>query len=167
MTKTTLDINADVIEMKGEIFVVPNKTGTVKNFFISNMEKRMKDICELNGISFDKENTLIGQFWIVMPDYRCDNFSDHDIMIKNDNGDMYFIKAPNNGYFPLSLFKGKKEGEEINVKVPMRIYDDHFKKVKDTQAILTLKLNQSGYRYKNFGCFEEAIDYIKGGMIDE
>lgn len=161
MTKTTFDINADVIKLQGEIFVIPNRAIISKDEFSIRMERRIKEVCELNNVPFNAESDLIGYFWIVMSNYGCHNFSDDAIMVKSD-GVCYFIEALNRGYFPLSLFEEKTERDTINIKIPIEISDMDGGKVKDNQyAILTLKLNQRGYRYKYFGRFEEVIDSIK------
>lgn len=162
MTKTTFDINADVIKLQGEIFVIPNRAIISKDEFSIRMERRIKEVCELNNVPFNAESSLIGYFWIILNDYRCGSLSDIDVMIEND-GDWYYIQAPNKGYFPLSLFEGKVEGDIVNVKIPIEISDVDGKKINELQAILTLKLNQKDYRNRSgyFSRFEEAIKYIK------
>lgn len=147
--------------VKGEVFIIPNPTDTLKNFcspeWIAEKCKRML------GVEAKPEDELL-QIWICSE--KCDNWSCTFGGFQSELGSKFptlvesWKKSKEEqketrllGYFPeyvpKSLFEGKKEGDVVTFTCPE--YDN---------VEIALTLNQLGYRYKRFGRFEEVFEKV-------
>ena len=165
----TLNIN-NPITINGAIFIIPNHAPRLEDYwmesFKTKMQKYMHQICELNGLKFDETVDRCVETWFTSPEMECDNIPDHHIYFECD-GEKYQLIFPSGRQLPSPLFKDKKEGDVIEIKVPayIRKYDNprYIDPVEgDVETIVTLKLKlaQTEYRYRNFGNFEEVLKKV-------
>ena len=158
-----IDINN--IQLNADIFVIPNQAAKLSSFFECVQEEKLvaaNQIAELNGFTFDPEKDYFIETWMVCAEHGCDNFADHCIHYKDDDGTYYTIGIEDR-YLPSNLFVGKKEGDMITIKLPVwYVNDAQFPERSNgrTVAEIQIKLNQSDYRYRRFGTFEEVLKKV-------
>jgi hypothetical protein len=147
--------------LKGDVFIIPNSPASfgsesIKSYNLDfwadistqyNILKWTTDKrSEFEGSEFENERFI--ELWFA--NESIDNWYDHGI----DTDDGYHWR-PMTKYLPETLFKGKKEGDEISFTMFF------VSRTKDLELIkkvpVTLKLNQTSYRYKRFGAFEECL----------
>lgn len=165
-----LNIN-EPITINGDIFIIPNSAPRLKDYwmesFKAKMQKYMHQICELNGLKFDETVDRCVETWYTSPEMECDNIPDHDIHFEYE-GEKYQLTFPSGRQLPSPLFKDKKEGDVVEIKVPVYIrkYDrPHYKDKmfdEDIETVVTLKLKlaQTEYRYRSFGNFEDVLKKV-------
>lgn len=160
----TLDIS-NGIAINASMFIIPNSACKIEDLFdfvrAENLEL-MEKICELNGMKFDPENDYLIQTWYLSEELGCDNIPDHCISVKIETGEKCTIGVEGH-YLPSNLFKGKKEGDIINVKLPVWVKVGGYKNpgpAKDMVADFTIELAQLKYRYARFGRFEEVLEKV-------
>ena len=174
MSKEALQkgFDADIVlrNINCDIFVIPNKGSVCKNYFLSDsLEKRMKEICEMNEITFDPETDKLFQFWATNDQFE--NMNDHGFRI-DYNGWTYSFLLDSN--LPAKLFEGKSEKDIVTVTIPMKprlrynddktmcedFEDDEGPKAPVFWIDFNFELNQESYRYRNFGKFEDVLKQV-------
>ena len=98
------------------------------------------------------------------PDMSSDNLVDHSgTYIDPETGDKYRLNIKKRiSNFAKSFFEGHKEGDTINLKIPVTLKPKSSDKdiclinSEDEEAIadISLTLKQTSYRYARFGNFE-------------
>lgn len=144
--------------LKMDLFIVPNQAGYVSDFWIGS-EKQSKIasmICDLNGYSFNPEEDKVVQVWSCCED--CDNMQDHYFKAFGENGIEYSFRFPSS-YIPAKVLKHHKEGETFELVYQMKPVDNHEEN-KKFEFIFKVTLSQSKYRYRRFGNFEDALNYV-------
>ena len=151
-------------DLECDVFIIPNSLSKVKDFYDFAKPKQyemLKDVLGTNGYEYDPEEEILVETWAVGKNVECDNLHDHGFTVKI-NGKEYFLRFPGR-YLPYSLFKGKKEGDVIELRIPVAVGVRHSKAPVVQQTIMLntkMKLNQSSYRYARFGTFEETLKYL-------
>ncbi len=134
MKKYNLDCN---------VFIIPNSMTKKSRFLLSSFVDRLEKISSLNGIQ--DEDPEVVQTWFVGG--NSDNMTDHGFKLPDGT-------RINNGvllhYIPYKLLCGHKEGDTVSYIVP----------IGDDVVELNCTLKQLDYRYRNFGRFEECLDYV-------
>lgn len=129
--------------ISGNVFIIPNSaaniSGTKGNFICEKgksffIEHTIKNIHEV--LTVPKDEIYI-EIWAFSPDNNKSNWTCHSEMPGQEN-------FPN--YLPAKLFKGKKEGDTIEFL--------------SKWGTIRLKLTQQGYRYQQFGNFEDVLEYV-------
>ena len=156
------------IEFNGDVFIIPNRAGVMADYldcFHKSMREFNNEVAELSGVEYNEETDKLVQVWIVSEDIRCDNICRHFPRVKD--GDTTYYLKPGREEFPENIFKGKKEGDVVDITWVPYEYDydeetgdDELKKMEDVTVTAHLKLNQNEYRYRNFGPFEDAFNYV-------
>jgi hypothetical protein len=85
----------------------------------------------------------------------------HGCWAIDDDGNRYSWGISLPEYMPFDILKDVKEGDSINIKIPIwirRIDDDG--KAANATAEIKLTFQQKGYRYERFGNFEEVVKYV-------
>lgn len=154
------------LTINAQLFIIPNHACHISGLFDfaqADHLARMKKICELNGLEFDPEKDWLVECWYLSEELGCENIPNHNIRVLNENGKRCTIGVENR-YLPSNIFKGKKEGETISVKLPvwMRVEgeDKEFPNGKDIVADFTISLDQTKYRYRRFGNFEDVLSRV-------
>ena len=150
------------------VFVIPNTAPKIGDFIFGKGTKLellelVNTICELNGLNFDVEKDHLVHVWIVSDEKCCgeknlhtENWYGHGGHIKID-GKRYLCNAKGGCYLPSPLFVGHKEGDIINVKLPVNLYGEDDVDPQDAVIEVELKLDQTHYRYRRFGAFEVVL----------
>lgn len=142
---TTTDRNIKKIGEKTvvlcSLFLVPNAAWKLTPSSDEITKDRLPRYQDLFGTSDD---TFV-EVWLHND--REDNLLDHYYRpfldaIKKVGKDVI------HGWFPASVFKGHKEGDQIFIDIPK------------ADIVLVAKLQQKGFRYQDFGNFEEALEYV-------
>lgn len=130
--------------IKGDIFIIPNHLREWRKEFLfaDELQKKLNTI----GVTINDGDTMV-QVWCC--DSTSKNWQDHydcpvytDMPEDIDSRDRLFP-----GWFPVSLFEGKHEGDIVVLNY------------KGTTIELTLA--QSKYRYNRFGEFQEVLTKLK------
>lgn len=110
----------NVLEGNLEVFIIPNKGGLVTKYLSEstqkNMIKNITEIADLSGKEFDPEKDPVVQLWFT--GMGCDNLVDHYLHAETEDSKRIYMRANNLGHLPASFFKGKKEGDEIDLVFP-------------------------------------------------
>ena len=164
MERTIIDMNnIENLVINGDIFIIPNRAAKIQDFFDFAQEEKkeiMEKICRLNERVFDVDNEHCLETWICSEEFQCDNVADHNIHTLTTDGQRVTIGIDNGRYIPSSLFKGHKEGETIEIKIPIWISISHAETPINTVVTFRLTLSQTKYRYRIFGNFEEVFDRV-------
>lgn len=141
--------------IRGDVFIIPNVCDQFMCFSPDSQEWIKEKHSRLTGIEPKDEDKML-QVWITSK--QCGNWNDYlggfqeilGIEItreweKSREGRLlgYFP-----GYYPASIFAGKKEGDEVVLNCPEY----------DVQIVLTCR--QKNYRYSKFGNFEEVFEKV-------
>lgn len=148
--KKTVTINADV-------FIIPNSLNMIsQSFHPERLEKSTREICELSNIDFDI-NTKLVQCWFTND--KSDNLVDHCSKIDIDDEEWIVTNGKIPQYIPVSFFKGLKEGDTVDITVPVKVIKDfkHCDNKMNINLCIHTTLNQLSYRYKRFGAFEKVL----------
>ena len=166
-------------EVNCDTFIVPNNASKISGYMWGqeNLTKRTNEIYNLNGIEFNPAEDHMLQLW--MTNDQCENLNDHTFYIFDD---VYHYTFRLDSTLPAILFKDKKEGDVVDVVVTLKpisrikvIGTDNISR-KDSERIwyddknspeapvfeitFNLKLNQSNYRYRRFGKFEDVYNMV-------
>lgn len=155
----TLTINADM-------FIVPNKPININEIlkFNDNIIDYLASIDNMNKglLSIDNYyNEQMVEVWLTSKiDAASDNLGNHginyvDIYGNEVHADAYFLDK-----LPLSLLKDKVEGDQFELNVFLN--SRHCWDFRNADVLLKINItcNQKGYRYGNYGKFEEVISKI-------
>ena len=160
------------IKFSADIFIIPNHATRLSDLSFEPYRNNLKEfngqIVDINGIEnidLDKEHFV--QMWIVAPELSSDNLIDHSgTYIDPETGDKYRLNIKKRiSNFAKSFFEGHKEGDTINIKIPVTLEPKSSDKdiclinSEDEEAIadVSLTLKQTSYRYARFGNFETVL----------
>ena len=155
-----LKLPKDLI-ITGDIFIIPNGL-TKSSMMLTSTLMDMETMFYANDchktISMDDEKFV--QVWYTSPNSPESNWVDHYI---DPLAKVYPVKRKGQTYWrissslvPVSLLQGHKEGDIVTFNVPV----SRFTGIGSREASIikvSVKLNQSYYRYRNFGKFEEIL----------
>lgn len=152
--KSAIDItNAPTIDIHADAFIVPNHASPIRHHSYPN-RIWYKQVCELNGVSFEQDDTMLVQLW--MTSANCENLQDLYPEFRYQDGYYEYLMP---SLFPAALFIGHKEGELMNVKIPITAVDSDGEH-KDFLLNATIRLAQNEYRYSQYGPFECALETV-------
>lgn len=152
MSEVLAKVKDNVLEANAEMFIIPNSPGRIYEFiesFQPGIQKFASELLENAGMKPADENTLLVQVWITSDDLETDNLRSHSGKFITERGDKQIISIPD-GNCPAELLEGKKEGDVVDLIFHM----------DDIKVILHTTLNQTSYRYKNYGRFEECFNKV-------
>jgi len=125
-------------QIVGDVFIIPNcpvrESDWDGSFRLIAKEQWTRFKNRIHRVINEKEDEAYVQVWCCTPGDNESNWSCHHEMPDNEN----FAT-----YLPVSLFKGKKEGDSVVVNT------------RWGEVVLTL--SQLKYRYRRFGAFEEVM----------
>lgn len=170
------------IECSGDIFIIPNRATRLGNCMLASVKEGCQEIAALNECDIvladfapyaDKSRPadLTVQVWIVSKDLMTENMSCHGITIPDEDGRLMHASATNVTVLPVKMFEGKKEGDHMKIRIPIKIScgrdswyyrsaaDDSDPTPETVILNMDLTLAQKKYRYARFGNFEEALSF--------
>lgn len=160
----------DVIEAKVECFIIPNRIGKISDLSFTAIRNEYKEkmimISDLNGIEFDPENDTMMELWFTSDDLGSENLVDHGFNFELPDGTVIRGCRINSSLLPTKLFEGKQEGDTVTLNL-IGTYMDYRDDInmrlifKDVMLKCEVRLNQTEYRYRNHGRFEEVMQKIK------
>ena len=109
-----------------------------------NYEKRISEFNDATGMRM-KENDLVAQVWVTSDHDLGENWQDHSgwrEICEIEDSQQPRLFPP---FFPVNVLEAFEEGDILRVS-PI-----------GTDVIIELKCCQLGYRYRNFGRFEECL----------
>ena len=149
----------NILEFNTDVFIIPNHAGTINNHYM--MSDRKKDwydkIGEMNGIEFDRDKCKLIQLWFVCNDLYSTNLTDHGGIVSDANGNKINIR-PDIDLLPANLFAEYNEGDIVDLHIPYTF--ELGENSIDVEMIIHAKLNQTSYRYRGFGTFQEAFHLV-------
>lgn len=157
----TISSNVANIEfdVKWDLFIIPNRYSPISSQS-SNSAKRIINgfmkLAELNNEEYNPDARII-QVWYTNED--CENGVCHHPYVEDENGQRYYISFLTSEYLPSTVICGMKENEPVQMKIPVRLYQDRLDKNKGSfDAIMncTLTPAQLKYRYGDCGKFEDV-----------
>lgn len=164
-----MSININDIIINGDIFIIPNAATKIHDHFESSRERllgTMTEICDLNNTVFNDRTDRLVQCWYCSKELGCDNIPDHSIYTTDENGQDCRI-CVDGRFLPSNLFEGKKEGDVISIKIPLKVYMGTRKDLvlkgsqpTKTTGTFNLRLAQKDYRYRSHGSFEEVFTRV-------
>ena len=133
-----------------EMFVIPNKLGTVESMCRHNsyMQDRLSAIAHVNKLQLSDDDQLV-DLWIVIPGIT-DNLADHGF--DTDKGHY----CCGSTVVPQRLIDGIREGDSINLSFPVRRYNETMW----STLTLNVRAMQNEYRYRGFGRFEDVVAQV-------
>ena len=167
------------VDMNIDCFIIPNKACIINKqvYMGEKLMKRSQELAGINNFYYNPDLTRMVQIWCVNndPNNSCDNMQDHGFKYKI--GDTIYSFNLDT-YLPETFFQDKREGDFLDLNIPLypryafnkedgvTSYDAVF----DENEIIaepplfnfrfSIKLNQRGYRYRNFGDFEEVLNTV-------
>ena len=150
--------------INGEVFVIPNGLTTINNVIIMDTKAMMENIFYANGLNkIDYENTKFVELWYCTPGHDNSNWVDHGVeQLFVPISKEEFLEGRDDwrvasSLLPVELFTGKKEGDVVTVKLPIRRHTGNGS-TEISWIKASLALAQTKYRYKRFGRFEDLIN---------
>lgn len=153
----------DIIDFKAGVFIIPNMPGAPKNFILNSIREQkaifVSKIFELNGMECaDPMNEVMVEVWVhSKDDLGSENLGSHGFPCIID-GEETYLTPVDIGHIPVKFFEGHKEGDEINIKIPVGLdkwSGDYSGRVGIMD--ITMKLDQTHYRYAHRGPFEQCL----------
>ena len=153
----------------GSIFVIPNPSFNLSgnDFVLASTRCSLESIyyqnSEMNSDKISLENTRWIQCWFCNPRCSDSNWQDHGVESMNKSlskkDKALYPWRLESGYVPDWIFSGKKEGDVVTFKMPIhRLTEDGIS--MSSMIKISVKLDQSSYRYRNFGTFEEVLKKV-------
>jgi hypothetical protein len=153
----------DCEPIEADVFIIPNSLAVMGrdskywSFLDTDLFYSSR---KANGIDTDDTSANV-QVWIT--NSENDNMVDDPFRVTTKNGDIYVGHLY--GYLPVEIFDNKVEGDTVDVillgsfakKIGSHLDADGSKYFYVTGK---LKLNQLGYRYRQFGRFEEVLSKL-------
>lgn len=155
----------EAMVINGGIFIIPNHAPKIDNYYPNFREKKfnyMSAICAANGVEFDRANDHCIETWFFSHEMNCDNICDHSIHMVDDDTKIT-ISVPSDRQIPECLLKGKKEGDILDIKLPVIVAFDGcqhaFVEKGGVEIVMNFKfeLCQKKTRYERFGNFEDVL----------
>ncbi|MCM1215430.1 MAG: hypothetical protein NC548_13035 [Lachnospiraceae bacterium] len=157
ITYKKTEAGKEVLEIVGDVFIIPNSLSSVKEFkkydFQRHTLEKMQIAAAHAGISLEDDDKVV-QLWMTCPE--CDNLLRHTIYVDHD-GSTESINVHAFEHLPCKLFKGKKEGDVVDFFYSHKGFWRQDKPEEDIEITFHLKLNQSDYRYRSMGKFHEVL----------
>ncbi len=159
MTKLA-EIKNNKIEATVDMFIVPNCPARfLEGFSYENpapgymnlRDDTIDRIAKLNGVEIHKGEKLI-QVWLTSKlELRSENLNDHGFRALSESGEEVHLHF-NCHSIPATMLNGKTEGEVFDMKI--KCYD---KEKNEYELLMHIRCNQSEYRYRRFGNFENVL----------
>lgn len=152
------------IEFEADAFIIPNHAGSANDYLLFGEERKKfldKISQENNCGELDFDNDPCCQLWFCSDDLDTENLDAHGAFIEV-NGEELWIR-PEVSVLPAKLFHDKKEGDTVVINIPWHpsfIYRRSKENAEPLSLVMNVKLNQKSYRYRNFGNFEEVLQYV-------
>ena len=146
--------------IKGDVFIIPNCASKMADFPEHTQDWFKEKLSRLTGINIVEDEKMI-QLWITSN--NCDNWQDCFAgfqkaigLIKDEAEEDLWEKRGREarllgyfpGYFPSKIFEGKNEGDIVTLDCP------------EYNVVIELTCRQLDYRYRDFGRFEEAFQFV-------
>ncbi len=157
MKKVELVNGSKLLNMKASAFIIPNSLAMIKDYIEPMQEKKLKcmeELCNLNGTTFDPESDKIVEMWFHSEDVECDNLHCHGFSVEELDGSVRVV-SPAVNHIPVKLVKERKEGDTFTFKV----------QDEDLLICMELTLDQTHYRYRQFGPFEECLQSLLDSYV--
>lgn len=154
--------------VNGDVFVIPNGATTIENVIVMDTKSLMEQTFYANDLNkLDYKNTKFIELWYCTPGHDNSNWVDHGVdQLREDISKEDFLNGRDDwrvstSLLPIQLFKGKKEGDVVTVKLPVRRHTGHGScEVAWIKA--SIALAQKKYRYSRFGSFDEIVSRYTG-----
>lgn len=158
-----------VLSFNAKGFVIPNHADKLRwfeeNSYHSPTYQYLLQFASMNNIELNGDDDII-QVWLLSEEISCNNIQDHRFQAKLGETPVV-INAYNAQYIPLKLLAGMKEGDSKIITIPAKAYPNKLAAIKhDKEFVETifLKMNitfqQQGFRYAEFGNFEDVIKLV-------
>lgn len=133
-----------------DLFIVPNRGTRLSDFkWLESVYKKYSDLLSMNNLDVD-EDAVFFEVWAVdRKVLKSDNLGDHGFVYDDNNFSMQVR------YLPAEIFKNSKEGDTVEMTIPIRITED-----KTICMKANFRLAQTEYRYARFGHFEDAFNKV-------
>lgn len=152
----------------GEAFIVPNRASKIDFQWCYRPEMYINASMD-NGLTEEqaKEEKYF-ELWLLSKDLHTENLCDHGFRFTTPDGVKHYGSGCR-GFFPVSLFAGKKEGDTVDLILTGQSWcknpspeneDDIVKENEEVELRLKVTLSQSKYRYRSFGTFEQVLERI-------
>ena len=149
------------LELSTDAFIIPNRMSLTCGEVNQDDKDLYQKIYDVNNLGKVNPDSKIIQLWFV-PEEKAEseNLVRHGVCCVSKDGIETMIFPPIE-CLPYDLFKGHKEGDVIDLVIPARQYKRGLHIGDPNIAIdytlkLHIKLNQSDYRYRRFGKFEDV-----------
>ena len=144
--------NISTKTIKGEVFIIPNKTVRGFDFLLKEKVKNeMETIFSSHIEHFDNEKFV--EIWCMTPEdaesnWACHGFEEEDSKKLSSNWPVVnrFNEKLMVNRLPYSLLKNKKEGDVITFSFENVVFE--------------LTCSQLKHRYKTYGKFEEVLERV-------
>lgn len=152
----------DTMEFRGEVFIVPTLVKGSDTLPIT--ETPIKERLVMDFPDFT-ENDKAVSVWTFIQNVT-DSLQDDGFRAIDDNGVEWNVRLHNAGrYIPVSVFKGKKEGEQVSYTLTAIASRDEkdvlpTRIMKTVKLKLTLTLCQGGFIYRDHGTFEQCLEKL-------
>lgn len=151
----------NILEFDAEVFIIPNNADTINHH--SMMSDQTKDwydqIGIMNGIGkLDRDKDKLIQLWFVCNDLASDNLTDHGGTVLDPDGNKINIR-PDIDLLPADLFAESREGDIVDLHIPYTFRHGEETSIS-MELIIHAKLNQTSYRYRRFGTFQEVFQLV-------
>lgn len=154
--------------INGDVFIIPNPSyihNESKGFklpsFIIDLEKVYWGNKNLNKGNNTFDETRFVECWFCNKDH--DNWRDHGVGSLEEGNELSSKEERlepwrlSTSWVPSWIFDGHKEGDVVTFCMPVN-RRDYSRGVTELSTIkVSMRLNQSNYRYKRFGKFEEVL----------
>lgn len=154
----------------GEAFIWSNRLFTLDRFTPQHQDalgELIPQVMSSMGEKFDPENDMfVDMFYSAM---GTEDITSSDIFIDLEDGTHGVIEIPTEfSWFPVKLLEGKKEGDTIDVVLP--VVFNIFRRDPETgnidertpgQLHLTIRLNQMGSQFTKQMPFEDMLEQLQ------
>lgn len=157
--------NTKSFQGEGKIFIIPNAGMMPINLTIRPEDHiaLAKQVCEINGTTFDEYQDVMVETWFYVPEWETDNLPDHGGFITVSESEQFAVGVDTRRWLPAKLFAGKREGDSVTIKIPgwfKRIVDGTKAGSGDAVMELTLTLDQTHHRYARCGNWEQVMRQV-------
>lgn len=140
----------DAAEGKGMVFIIPNHASGKDTTWILGKDKALSSFAE--DIR-NNENEQFVQIWCHTNGDKNSNWQCHGEKHLENFAFNGLAKGHFSVYLPASWLKDKKEGDVLHIDV----LDENG---EETLAQYALLCQQKGFRYENYGTFEEVLSRV-------
>jgi hypothetical protein len=142
-----------------DAFIIPNRAGVLKDYIIDTTREDVIHLCMDNNVNIDLCNDKIVETWMVSEE--CDNVERHLFMTDFEDKS-YLIPYLGSSFdqVPAKFFEGKVEGDHVQLHVTRYNNRHSEKKPYKIDIIVDMCLNQTSYRYRDHGNFEDTLKAV-------